>query len=89
MSGKSGRPYVATWLALLAATGISYAVDLLRLGAIGLGISLAIAGLKATIVGLVFMHLARETFAARVVAVLNVGWVALICLGIIADVAFR
>lgn len=38
---------------------------------------------------LVFMHLLEEAFSVRCVAVLNVLWVALLCLGIVADVGWR
>lgn len=85
----SGRPYVLTWLGLLLLTATSYGVDRLGLGGWGFAVSLSIAVLKASAVVLVFMHLTREPFVIRFVAVLNVVYVLLICVGIAADVAAR
>ena len=52
-------------------------------------VALAIAFTKAVVVGAVFMHLARARFSTQMIAIVNLLFVALICLGIIADVAFR
>ena len=41
--------------------------------------------IKAGIVLVIFMHLGREPFPIRFVAMLNLAWVALLCLGIAAD----
>jgi cytochrome c oxidase subunit 4 len=85
----SGTPYVLTWLGLLALTAASYSIDRLGLGAWGFAASLSIAVLKAGVVLLVFMHLTKEPFVIRFVAILNVLYVLLICVGIAADVAAR
>jgi len=86
---QRGKPYVLAWLALLLLTGGSVLATHLGLGAAGLTLALVIAAIKASIVMLIFMHLTREPFAVRFVAAINVLWVALICLGIYADVAFH
>ena len=83
----AGRRYLHAWLALLVLTGLSFGADRLHLGALGAGIALGVALIKASIVLVVFMHLDREPFPIRFVAALNVAWVALLCLGIAADVA--
>ena len=82
-----GRRYLHAWLALIVLTGLSFGADRLHLGSLSTGIALGVALLKASIVLVVFMHLDREPFPIRFVAALNVAWVALLCLGIAADVA--
>ena len=82
----AGRPYVHAWLALLALTALSFGADHLPLGSFSTVVALGIAGVKAGVVLIVFMHLNREPFPIRIVAVLNVAWVLLLCLGIAADV---
>jgi cytochrome c oxidase subunit 4 len=84
---ESGRGYVLAWLVLLGLTLISFGAHFLELGAFATAVSLAIAGLKAAVVVLVFMHLRRESVSVRTVAALNVAWVALISAGIALDVA--
>ena len=83
--GASGRRYVYAWLALLAFTALSFGADHLSLGSAATIVALCIALIKASIVLVVFMHLGREPFPIRFVAMLNVAWVALLCLGIAAD----
>jgi caa(3)-type oxidase subunit IV len=83
------RPYVLAWVALILLTLASFAVDRLHFVTWALGLSLAIAGVKALTVLLVFMHLRHAPFTLRFVAALNVLYVLLICLGIAGDVAAR
>jgi cytochrome c oxidase subunit 4 len=85
----SGAPYVAAWAVLLLLTAASFGIDHLALGRLTLPATLTIAGIKAALVLWVFMHLRREPFAIRFIAILNVGWVLMICAGIAADVAAR
>jgi cytochrome c oxidase subunit 4 len=80
------RRHVVAWLALVGLTLLSFGIDRLHLGSLSTAIALAVALVKASIVFVVFMHLDREPFAVRFVAVLNVAWVLLLCLGIAADV---
>jgi len=49
--------YVATWVALMVLTAITYYASTLDLGLANLAIALIIATTKATIVALFFMHL--------------------------------
>lgn len=81
----SGRRYVYAWLALLVFTGLSFGADQLSLGSLATVVALGVALLKAGIVLVIFMHLGREPFPIRFVALLNIAWVALLCLGIAAD----
>jgi cytochrome c oxidase subunit 4 len=86
---RSGKPYVLAWLALVALTGLSFATSRLELGAWAALVALTIAAIKVSVVLLVFMHLYRAPATVRLVASVNIIWVALLCLGIAADVAAR
>jgi caa(3)-type oxidase subunit IV len=79
----SGRPYVHALLGLLALTAGSFGLHF------GAAVALAIAGAKVAIVGLVFMELRESLAATRTIALVSLGFVALLCLGIVGDVAFR
>lgn len=86
----SGRRYVYAWLSLLVLTALSFGATRLHLvGPVSTAIALGVAVLKASVVLVVFMHLDREPFPVRFVAALNVGWVLLLCLGIVGDVALH
>jgi cytochrome c oxidase subunit IV len=80
---------VLAWLCLVLLTLASFGAHLLPLGGFATPVALLIAVVKATIVALVFMHLLEEAFSIRCIAVLNAVWVALLCLGIVADVGWR
>jgi caa(3)-type oxidase subunit IV len=89
-SHASSAKYVAALVALLALTALSFGLGrFARLGAAGPFIAFSIAGIKVIIVGLIFMELRDSLPATRLVAVVTVLFVALLCLGILADVAFR
>lgn len=64
------KTYFAVWLALLAGTGLTYAVAFVDLGPFNPVIALAIATTKALLVALFFMHLkaANERLLKLVVA---------------------
>lgn len=64
------KTYFAVWLALLAGTGLTYAVAFVDLGPFNPVIALAIATSKALLVALFFMHLkaANERLLKLVVA---------------------
>lgn len=85
----NGIPYIAALVALLALTGLSFGLSYVDTGSFAALIALSIAAIKATIVALIFMHLLEASFVTRMVVMINVLWVALICLGIAADVGFR
>jgi hypothetical protein len=52
-------------------------------------VALVIAAVKVSIVGAVFMELRGSTGALRVVICVSIGFVALLCLGVIGDIAMR
>lgn len=87
--GMGGRAYVYTWLGLVGLTGLSLALSLVGLGVFAPIVALAIASVKALAVAAIFMHLLRAPFVLQMIAVASVLFVALIVLGILADVAFR
>lgn len=86
---SSGVPYVLALGGLLALTGLSFGLHFVPLGPAGAVIALSIATAKITIVGVVFMELRESMAATRMIALVSVAFVALLCLGIAGDVAFR
>jgi caa(3)-type oxidase subunit IV len=86
----SGARFVYALLGLLAFTALSFGLHYAPLGGgLGAAVALAIAGAKVAIVGIVFMELRESLAATRMVALVSVGFVALLCFGILGDVAFR
>ena len=59
--GPSLNTYIAIFVALLALTGLTVAVAYVDLGALSAPIAVGIAGLKATLVVLFFMHVKYES----------------------------
>ncbi|HTL32021.1 MAG TPA: cytochrome C oxidase subunit IV family protein [Kofleriaceae bacterium] len=86
----SGRRYVLALIALLLLTALTFGLHFAPLGGtLGVSVAMLIAAVKVGIVAAVFMEL-RDAFAAtRLVAAVSVAFVALLCLGIVGDVAFR
>lgn len=85
----SGRATVATFIALLVLTATSLAASRLDLGPVDLVVSLAIAIVKSGLVLMLFMHLAEERFATRMIVVLSTIFVVLLVGLTAADVATR
>ena len=87
---RSLTPYLIALAALLALTGLTFGVHFAHLAQPwGLVVALAIAATKIAIVGSVFMELRGARGSVLVAASVSVGFVALVCLGILGDVAFR
>ncbi|MBX3159151.1 MAG: cytochrome C oxidase subunit IV family protein [Deltaproteobacteria bacterium] len=77
-------------MSLLALTGLSFGMHFAPLGGgVGTLVALGIATVKVAIVALVFMELRFGTTPIRVVALTCLSFVALLCLGLAADVGFR
>jgi cytochrome c oxidase subunit IV len=85
----SGAPYLIVWAALLALTGISYAVSQADLGSIAFFIAMIIASTKATMVALIFMHLKGERFTPKLVLGVALSFIALMISLMIGDVKTR
>jgi cytochrome c oxidase subunit IV len=66
----------ATWLALLILLAATVASAYVPLGTFNLVINLVIAGLKAALVALFFMHLARSNALLRLAACAGLLWLA-------------
>lgn len=83
------RPLVLTWLALMALLALSAGSALLPLGWFNTAIGLAIALVKALLVAIVFMRLARAHALLRITAVTGVVTMALLFILSGADYATR
>ena len=82
----SGRSIALTFIALVVLAAVSWIAAVENTGST---VALAIAGIKALAIGLVFMELVCASTVDRVIAVIAVFFVILLCLGSLADVAFR
>lgn len=87
--GHSALPYLIVWVVLLVFTAVTYITGTMHLGAWALPIALLIAGIKSTLVALIFMHLKESSGATRVVFVTALIFVALLLFFTVADVATR
>jgi cytochrome c oxidase subunit 4 len=77
------RSLTFTWLGLLGFLALTTASAYLKLGTLNLALNLGIAGAKAALVAVVFMHLRQSHAVIRAIALAGVLWVAvLICLGL-------
>jgi len=86
----TAKAYVATWLALLALTAVTFWQSFQPGGrAVHLTLALLIATVKGTLVALYFMHLLESRSANRVVFLFGVLFVALIVTLTAADVLTR
>jgi cytochrome c oxidase subunit IV len=74
---------------LLALTALTFGLHFVHMGRASIIVALVIASAKVTVVGLVFMELRSSLAATRAVAIVAVVFVALLCLGMTGDVAFR
>jgi cytochrome c oxidase subunit 4 len=83
------RTYVAVWAALIALTGVTVAASYVRLGVGNAVVALSVASVKASLVGLYFMHLRRESALVRAFALAPLLFLALIILGTLSDTLFR
>jgi cytochrome c oxidase subunit 4 len=88
-SRANGSHYVFTLLGLLTLTGLSWGLSYLSLGVLAPWIAIGIAAIKASLVALVFMHLADAAFTYRFIGVVTVLFIAILCFGVVADVVFR
>lgn len=85
----SGKNYVQALVVLLLLTAVSWGVAHVPLGPLGPAVALGIAGGKALIVLFVFMHLLEQGFVMRLVVMVAIIFIIILCLGIVADVAYR
>ena len=83
------RTYVLVFTALLVLTAATIAVAYFDLGALNTIVALVIAGAKAFLVALFFMHLRYSTRLSRLIAAASLAWFALLVTLVLADVATR
>jgi len=88
-AATGGVHYVVALAVLLALTATSFALSRVAAGGASHWLALAIAAIKVMVVGYVFMHLREATFATRLVALVVLLFIAILCAGVVADVALR
>jgi|SoiMethySBSTD1v2_1073268.scaffolds.fasta_scaffold524940_2 cytochrome c oxidase subunit 4 len=79
------RSYVASFVALLVLTGMTVAAAYVDLGAMSTLVAITIAGVKALIVALWFMHLRATGRLTWVFAASGVAWFLLLVVLMMAD----
>lgn len=72
------KVYAGVFVALLLLLALTVAVAVVEHPVIGLSIALAIAGAKATLIMLFFMHVRHETQSVRLAAIAGFLWLALL-----------
>jgi cytochrome c oxidase subunit 4 len=88
-AGPSSRALALVWAALVALTGVTIAVSRLRIPGWSVGLALAIAATKSSLVLAVFMRLRDEDRAFKVMLGVAVFTMAVILGLTFTDVAFR
>jgi cytochrome c oxidase subunit 4 len=72
------RTYILTYVALLFLTAVTTAVAFVDLGPMSTVLAVVIAGAKALIIALFFMHLIGSPNLVRVIAIAALIWVAIL-----------
>jgi caa(3)-type oxidase subunit IV len=85
----SGAPLVITLLVLLVLTLTSWAISHVALGWASTAIALAIAVVKAGFVAHAFMELPLASTPARITILVTVSFIAILCMGTVADIGLR
>jgi cytochrome c oxidase subunit IV len=83
------RTYVLVCVALLVLTAATLALARVELGPFHTPVALAIAGAKAVLVGLFFMHLRYSPPLTRLTAVAALVWLGILIAGTMDDVLTR
>jgi cytochrome c oxidase subunit 4 len=81
--------YFVIWFVLLGFTGLTVWTGRMDLGAANIGIALAIATIKATLVVLFFMHLSDSHGANRLVFLVSVLFLVVLLVGVFGDLLSR
>jgi cytochrome c oxidase subunit 4 len=87
--GASARGLLLTWAALMALAALSFALRFAHLGKLGMAVALAIAAVKAVLVGLVFMELAFERASIRLAFAAGILTIVVMLALMIGDVVTR
>jgi cytochrome c oxidase subunit IV len=83
------RLYLVVCLALVVLTGLTIGVAHVNLGGWNSPLAMAIAGLKALLIGLFFMHLRWSPSVTRLVVLAAVFWLGLLLVGTMDDFVTR
>lgn len=86
---ESTRVYVGVFALLLVFTGVTIAISQVDLGPLNTVAALLIAGVKALLVVLYFMHLRHSSRLIWLVAGAGVFWLAILLVLTMSDVATR
>ena len=70
------RTYLRVWVALMVLLGLTVGASYLPLGAWGTALSMAIAGVKALLVGIFYRHLGESEARVRFFSVASLAWLA-------------
>jgi cytochrome c oxidase subunit 4 len=89
MKHISARTTFATWIALLVLTAVSFAISYVHLGVLNIPVAIFIAGIKGTLVVLIFMELGVEKFSVKITLVVSVLFVLLLVTLMVGDVLTR
>ncbi len=89
MKHISQRTTFASWIVLLGLTAASYLLSYVHLGVLNIPVALLIAGIKGTLVVLIFMELGVEKFSVRMTLVVSVLFVLLLVGLMVGDVVTR
>jgi len=85
----SDATYIRIWLALLVLTGVTVTATALRLGNFSLMAAIAVALVKASLVVLIFMNIARGHLIFKIMLAVALATLAVIIGLTFFDVAFR
>ena len=85
----SAMPYVIVFVALLAATVVTYLLSEVRIGAAQIPVALAIAGTKGFLVAWWFMHLNEQRGVNRIFFLVAMLFVVILIAGMMGDVETR
>ncbi|MBC7924109.1 MAG: cytochrome C oxidase subunit IV family protein [Bryobacteraceae bacterium] len=88
-SQSQRRNYLLAWLGLVGLTCVTTALAFVDLGALGTAAALLIAGVKAAVILVFFMHLWRGPALPRVMAAGAVIWLLILMFLTAADYATR
>jgi caa(3)-type oxidase subunit IV len=88
-SSSSARPLVVALIVLVVLTATSWAIAHVELAGFGTPVAIAIAAVKASVVGVAFMELPRASLPARVIAFVTIAFIALLCAGTVTDIVLR
>jgi len=83
------RTYLLVWIALLVLAAATFGLSSLGLGAFHMPVALLIAGAKAALIALFFMHLSRERGSIPLALGVSIALLAILILFTTADVRTR